>query len=99
MPSTSSYEPSVDDGAQWADELQALQARIAPRFQRAEPLRRVLADLHGPLSHAESKNAWQLAEEAGQGTPAGLHRWLNGSRWAVDAERADLLAYVREPLT
>ena len=79
MPSTSSYEPSVDDVAQWADELQALHARIAPRFERAEPRRRVLAYLHGLLSHAERKNGWQLAEEAGEGTPDGMQRLLTCS--------------------
>src|SRR5258705_9517871 len=98
MPSTSSYEPSVDDVAQWADELQALHARIAPRFERAEPRRRALAYLHGLLSHAERKNGWQLAEEAGEGTPDGMQRLLNASRWDVDAVRDDLVAYVREQL-
>src|SRR5258707_6238944 len=98
MPSTSSYEPSVDDVGQWANELQALQARVAPRFERAEPRRRALAYLHGRLSHAERKNGWQLAEEAGAGTPDGMQRLLNASRWDVDAVRDDLVAYVREHL-
>jgi SRSO17 transposase len=88
----------MDDVAQWADELQALHARIAPRFERAEPRRRVLAYLHGLLSHAERKNGWQLAEEAGEGTPDGMQRLLNASRWDVDAVRDDLVAYVREHL-
>jgi SRSO17 transposase len=98
MPSTASYEPSVDDVGQWANELQALHARIAPRFERAEPRRRALAYLHGLLSHAERKNGWQLAEEAGEGTPDGMQRLLNASRWDVDAVRDDLVAYVREHL-
>lgn len=88
----------MDDVAHWADELQALPARIAPRFERAEPRRRVLAYLHGLLSHAERKNGWQLAEEAGEGTPDGMQRLLNASRWDVDAVRDDLVAYVREQL-
>jgi SRSO17 transposase len=88
----------MDDVAQWADELQALHARIAPRFERAEPRRRVLAYLHGLLSHVERKNGWQLAEEAGEGTPDGMQRLLNASRWDVDAVRDDLVAYVREQL-
>ncbi len=98
MPSTPSYEPDVDDVAQWADELQALHARIAPRFEREEPRRRALAYLHGLLSHAERKNGWQLAEEAGEGTPDGMQRLLNASRWDVDAVRDDLVAYVCEHL-
>src|SRR5260221_10204676 len=98
MPSTSLYEPRVDDVGQWANELQALQARVAPRFERAEPRRRALAYLHGLLSDAERKNGWQLAEEAGAGTPDGMQRLLNASRWDVDAVRDDLVAYVREHL-
>jgi SRSO17 transposase len=98
MPSTPSYEPSVDDVAQWADELQAVHARIAPHFERAEPRRRSLAYLNGLLSHAERKNGWQLAEEAGEGTPDGMQRLLNASRWDVEAVRDDLVAYVREHL-
>src|SRR5260370_2473180 len=98
MPSTSSYEPSVDDVAQWADELQALHARIAPRFERAEPRRRVLAYLHGLLSHAERKNGWQLAEEAGEGTPDGMQRLLHASRWDVGAGRDHLVAFGVGPL-
>ncbi len=98
MPSTPSYEPSVQDVAQWADELAVLHARIAPRFERAEPRRRALAYLQGLLSHAERKNGWQLAEEAGEGTPDGMQRLLNASRWDEDAVRDDLVAYVREHL-
>ena len=88
----------MDDVAQWADELQALHARSAPRFERAEPRRRVLAYLHGLLSHAERKNGWRLAEEAGAGTPDGMQRLLNAARWDVDAVRDDLVAYVRAHL-
>jgi SRSO17 transposase len=82
----------------WVQELDALHARIAPRFERSEPRRRSLAYLKGLLSHAERKNGWQLAEEAGEGTPDGMQRLLNASRWDVDAVRDDLVVYVREYL-
>src|SRR5260370_13328032 len=98
MPSTSSYQASVDGGAQWADALAALNRRIAPRFERAEPRRRALAYLQGLLSQTERKNGWQLAEEAGEGTPDGMQRLLNASRWDADGARDDLVAYVREHL-
>jgi len=88
----------VEDVAQWADELQSLHARIAPRFERAEPRRRALAYLKGLLSQTERKNGWQLAEEAGEGTPDGMQRLLNASRWDADAVRDDLVTYVREQL-
>jgi SRSO17 transposase len=96
--STPSYEPRLDEIEGWGHELDALHARIAPRFERAEPRQRSLAYLKGLLSHTERKNGWQLAEEAGEGTPDGMQRLLNASRWDVDAVRDDLVAYVREHL-
>ncbi len=39
-----------------------------------------------------------MAEEAGEGTPDGMQRLLNASRWDEDAVRDDLVAYVREHL-
>jgi SRSO17 transposase len=98
MAATTSYEPSIADVTDWASELEAVHARIAPRFERAEPRRRALAYLSGLLSHAERKNSWQLAEEAGDRTPDGMQRLLNASRWDPDAVRDDLLAYVHEHL-
>jgi SRSO17 transposase len=96
--STPSYEPDLEEIEGWAQELNALHARIAPRFERAEPRQRSLAYLKGLLSHTERKNGWQLAEEAAEGTPDGMQRLLNASRWDVDAVRDDLVAYVREHL-
>jgi SRSO17 transposase len=98
-PSTPSYEPDLAEIEGWAQALDALHARIAPRFERAEPRRRSLAYLKGLLSHTERKNGWQLAEEAAEGTPDGMQRLLNASRWDVDAVRDDLVTYVREYLT
>lgn len=98
MPATTSYEPTPAAVDEWAGELETLHARIAPRFERAEPRRRALAYLKGLLSHAERKNGWQLAEEAGEHTPDGMQRLVNASCWDPDAVRDDLLAYVRAQL-
>jgi SRSO17 transposase len=99
MSSTTIYEPSVAEVGDWASELEALHARIAPRFERAEPRRRALAYLNGLLSSPERKNGWQLAEEAGEATPDGMQRLVNASHGDVDAVRDDLVAYVREHLS
>lgn len=96
--SATSYELGMGEIDGWAQELEALHTRIAPRFERAEPRRRALAYLKGLLSHAERKNGWQLAEEAGEQTPDGMQRLLNASRWDADAVRDDLIVYVREHL-
>src|SRR3712207_6172981 len=82
----------------WSRELEALAARIAPRFSRAEPRRRALAYLRGLLAPLERKNGWQLAEAAGDGTPDGVQDFLSRMRWDADAVRDDLRAYVVEHL-
>jgi hypothetical protein len=85
-----SYQPSVGEIEGWAHELETLHARIALRFERAEPCRRSLAYLKGLLSHIERKNGWQLAEHAGEAHPDGMQRWLAGAKWDADAVRDDL---------
>src|SRR3712207_5437002 len=82
----------------WPRELDALAARIAPRFVRAEPRRRALAYLRGLLAPLERKNGWQLAEAAGDPTPDGVQDFLSRMRWNADAVRDDLRAYVVEHL-
>src|SRR6266536_2277964 len=82
----------------WAAGLDALHARIAARFRRAEPRRRALAYLRGLLSPVARKNGWQLAEAAGEATPDGMQRLLAAADWDADGVRDDLRAYVVEHL-
>jgi SRSO17 transposase len=89
---------AVAAAQRWAAGLDALQARIAARFRRAEPRRRVLAYLRGLLSPVARKNGWQLAEQAGEATPDGMQRLLAAADWEADAVRDDLRAYVVEHL-
>src|SRR5260370_31320839 len=86
--------PSEADLHTWASALDAVEAKLAPRFERAEPRRRVLSYLTGLLSTAERKNGWQLAELAGETTPDGMQRLLSTAHWDADAVRDDLVAYV-----
>jgi SRSO17 transposase len=78
----------------WADGLDHLHARIASRFDRSEPRERALAYLRGLLSSIERKNGWQLAENAGEPSPDGMQRLLNGAHWDADLVRDDLRDYV-----
>ena len=82
----------------WADGLVELHHRISPRFGRIEPRRRALGYLQGLLGQAERKNSWWLAEQAGELTPDGMQRLLNGSGWDADGVRDDLRDYVIEHL-
>jgi SRSO17 transposase len=85
---------ALDEVAGWAADLEALHARIAPRFTRPEPRRRALAYLRGLLGPVERKNGWQLAEQAEEATPDGMQRLLATADWDADAVRDDLRAYV-----
>jgi SRSO17 transposase len=80
----------------WANELEALAARIGQRFARSEARRRVLRYLQGLLGSVARKNAWQLAERVGDETPYALQHLLGRARWEADVVRDDLGAYVRE---
>jgi SRSO17 transposase len=89
---------TLDEVTDWAAGLEELHARIAARFVRPEPRRRVLAYLRGLLSPVARKNGWQLAEQAGEATPDGMQRLLATAEWEVNAVRDDLRAYVVEHL-
>ena len=84
------------DVGEWAQGLDALHERIAPRFFRREPRARVLAYLRGLLGAGERKNGWCLAEAAGERTPDGMQRLLGDAEWDADGVRDDLRGYVVE---
>ena len=88
----------IEEVRAWAAGLDALHARIAGRFARAEPRRRALAYLRGLLGNVGRKNGWQLAEHAGERTPDGMQRLLATADWNPDLVRDDLRAYVVEHL-
>ena len=88
----------VSEAQGWARGLDELVGRLAPRFGRVEPRRRVLAYLRGLLAPVERKNGWQLAEAAGDRTPDGMQDFLSRMRWDADAVRDELRAYVVEHL-
>jgi SRSO17 transposase len=88
----------IEEVRAWAAGLDALHARIAGRFARAEPRRRALAYLRGLLGPVGRKNGWQLAELAGERTPDGMQRLLATADWNPDLVRDDLRTYVVEHL-
>src|SRR5215211_372001 len=84
----------ANDAQRWADQLDDLCTRLAPRFGRIEPRRRARAYLQGLLAPLERKNGWQLAENAGDRTPEGVQDFLARMRWDADQVRDDVRAYV-----
>ena len=97
-PSTAEQEAIQEEVTRWEASLEALHARIAPRFTRLEPRQRALAYLKGLLGPVERKNGWQLAEYAGDGSPDGVQRLLSSYDWDADQVRDDLQRYVAEHL-
>jgi SRSO17 transposase len=75
-----------------------LMSRMASRFTRVEPRRRVRAFVLGLLSDLPRKNCWTIAERAGNATPGGMQHLLNRAKWDADAVREDLRDYVIEHL-
>lgn len=98
MASVAESRVGIEEVEGWAEELERVHARIAGRFVRAEPRRRVRAYLRGLLSSVERKNGWQLAEEVGDATPDGVQRLLAAARWDAGQVRDDLRDYVVEHL-
>ncbi len=85
--------------AAWTAELDAIDARLAPHFGRAELRDRARDYVRGLLSGAERKNGWQLAEEVGNATPYGVQHLLGRASWDADAVRDELRGYVPEQLS
>ena len=77
------------DVHQWAEGLDVVVGRIAPRFGRTEPRRRAAAYLRGLLAPVERKNGWQLAEAVGDHSPDGMQDFLSRTHWDADAVRDD----------
>jgi SRSO17 transposase len=98
VPDADGATAEIEEVQAWAAGLGAVHARIAPRFARAEPRRRVLAYLRGLLGAVTRKNGWQLVEHAGEDTPDGMQRLLATADWDPDLVRDDLRGYVVEHL-
>ncbi|SCF82543.1 SRSO17 transposase [Streptomyces sp. MnatMP-M17] len=72
--------------------------RIAGRFARVEPRRRIRHLVLGLLADLPRKNCWTIAEWAGEATPDAMQHLLSRAKWDADAVRNDLCDYVVEHL-
>ena len=78
--------------------LDELLGRVAGRFGRVEPRRRVRAFVLGLLADLPRKNCWSIAEHAGDATPDGMQYLLARAVWDTDGVRDDLREFVVEHL-
>lgn len=72
--------------------------RIAGRFARVEPRRRVRQLVLGLLSDLPRKNCWTIAEWAGEATPDGMQHLRGRAKWDADLVRDEVCDYVVEHL-
>jgi SRSO17 transposase len=79
-------------------EVEAVTARLRPRFRRRGAHHHTGAYLRGLLGDVERKNGWQLAEFAGYRHPRTIQRVLDRSVWDAEAVRDDLRSFVVEHL-
>ncbi len=82
----------------WAEGFDEVAERIGPHFSRREAKERAMEYIGALLSPAERKNAWQLAEIAGDSNPYGLQNLLGRAEWDQDSVRDELRGYVVEHL-
>ncbi|HEX6405489.1 MAG TPA: IS701 family transposase [Pseudonocardiaceae bacterium] len=78
--------------------LEELLGRVAGRFSRVEPRRRVGGFVLGLLADLPRKNCWTVAEHAGETSPDGMQHLLARAVWDTDGVRDDLREYVVEYL-
>lgn len=86
------------DPARWREAFDGLSGRIAGRFKRVEPRRRVGRLVLGLLSDLPRKNCWTIAEWAGKASPHGMQHLLCRAAWDADAVRDGMREYVVEHL-
>jgi SRSO17 transposase len=87
-----------EDVQQWGQQLDEVAHRIGARFPRSETRDRVRAYLIGLLGPVQRKNAWQVAEQIGDGDPYGVQYLMGRAEWDPDLVRDDLRGYVVEAL-
>ncbi len=84
--------------ARWQEAFENLMGRVAGRFARVEPRRRMRKLVLGLLSDLPRKNCWTIAEWAGDTTPDGMQHLLGRAKWDADQVRDDIRSYVVEHL-
>jgi SRSO17 transposase len=86
------------DPDRWQRGFDDLMGRIAGRFVRVEPRRRVRSFVLGLLAGLPRTNCWTIAEHAGEPSPDGMQHLLARASWDADAVRDDLRGYVVDHL-
>lgn len=78
--------------------LAELHGRLRPCFARRQPCDQAKKYVTGLMSDLPRKNAWTLAEYAGDDTPDRMQRLLNHAVWDHDAAQGVVRGFVAEQL-
>lgn len=78
--------------------LATLHERLAPCFARAKPFAQARKYVSGLISDLPRKNAWTLAEQAGDPTPDRMQRLLNHAVWDHEQAMRTVRGFVAEHL-
>ena len=84
MPDADGATPEIEEVQAWAVGLDAVHARIAGRFARAEPRRRALTYLRGLLGNVDRKNGSSVVKGAVFGQVAAV--WFDRC-WSATRQR------------
>jgi SRSO17 transposase len=90
MAAAAMVDPAGVDPVGWQAIFDAVMARVAKRFKRVEPRRRMRLFVEGLLSDLPRKNCWTISEHAGEATPDGMQHLLTRAVWDADAVRDDV---------
>ncbi|MFL6140587.1 MAG: IS701 family transposase [Labedaea sp.] len=89
----------IVEGALAGENLAELHGRLGVCFGRVEPFAQFRKYVTGLMSDLPRKNAWTIAEHAGDATPFRMQRLLNRAVWDTDAAMAVVRQFAVERLT
>lgn len=88
----------IVEGGLAEENLAELHGRLGPCFGRVEPFRQSRRYVVGLMSDLPRKNAWTIAEHAGDATPHRMQRLLNRAVWDTETAMAVVRGFVAERL-
>ncbi|MFC8349870.1 transposase [Streptomyces sp. NPDC057280] len=80
----------------WQEAFEALMGRIAGRFARVEPRRRVRDLVRGLLLTCHARTAGGSPSGPGEATPGGMQHLFGPGRWDADQVREYVLEHLRD---
>jgi hypothetical protein len=84
------------DPARWQEAFEATVGRIAGRFARVEPRRRIGRLVLGLLSDLPRKNCWSIAEWAGDASLHGIQHLPPRAVWDASAVRECVVEHLHD---